>query len=176
MAFLFFIFILIPFSGILLLVWWITGKKIYGKIVGYFWIVLIGLIILLSIIRFLTDKKVLKKNDYYGEYIVDRDFFPGKQADWQYEKFRFEIKENDSIYFYETYKDRKLKIYKGKVATTKPYNSERLIIKMVQPTHHILVSNPTIYRKAWSFYLVFNSLKFNNVFFKKGHWKPIKSD
>ena len=34
----------------------------------------------------------------------------------------------------------------------------------------VAVSNvtPTTYRSAWSFFLVFNSTKFNNVFFKKG--------
>jgi hypothetical protein len=39
---------------------------------------------------------------------------------------------------------------------------------MEQPTHHIMTSNPTTYRSAWSFYLVFYSPKFNNVYFKKG--------
>jgi len=44
---------------------------------------------------------------------------------------------------------------------------------MQQPTHHIVTSNPTTYRSAWSFYLVFESPKFNNVYFKKGQWTPI---
>ena len=51
--------------------------------------------------------------------------------------------------------------------------SERLIIKMEQPTHHIMTSNPTTYRSARSFYLVFYSPKFNNVYFKKGQWKTL---
>jgi hypothetical protein len=175
MAFLFFIFILVPITGILLLIWWGTQNKIFGKIVGYFWLGLFGLFILGSIVRLLTDKKVLKKKDYYGEYMVDRDFFSGKQADWQYNSFRFEIKKNDSIYFYVTNKEKILKTYCGTIATTKSYSSQQLIINMKQPTHHILTSNPTIYRSAWSFYLVFYSPKFNNVCFKKGEWKPISS-
>ena len=105
MAFLFFLFILAPLTGILLLAWWGTGNKIFGKIVGYFWLGLFGLFILGTIIRLLTDKKELEKNDYYGEYIVNRDYFPGKQADWQYDNFRFEIKDNDSIYFHVTDKE-----------------------------------------------------------------------
>jgi hypothetical protein len=119
------------------------------------------------------SKKELKKKDYYGQYIVDRSFFAGKQADWQYNNFRFEIKENDSIYFFVTNKEQILKTYKGIIATTRPYNSERLIVSLEQPTHHVIRSNPTTYRSAWSFYLVFYSKKFNNIYFKKGQWKPI---
>ncbi len=173
MAFLFWLFILAPLTLILLLAWWGTKNKIYGKIVGYFYLGLFGLFILGTIIRLLTDKKELKKNDYYGEYIVNRDYFAGRQSDWQYDNFRFEITENDSIYFHLTDKEKILETYRGTITTTKPFSSERLIINMEQPTHHILTSNPTTYRSAWSFYLVFYSPKFNNVYFKKGQWKPL---
>lgn len=173
MAFLFFLFVLAPMTGILLLAWWVTKNKVFGKIVGYFWLGLFGLFILGTIIRLLTDKKELDKKDYYGEYIVNRDYFPGRQTDWQYENFRFVIKNNDSIYFFVTDKEKILKTYRGTITTTRPYSSDRLIINMEQPTHHILTSNPTTYRSAWSFYLVFYSPKFNNVYFKKGKWKPL---
>lgn len=173
MAFFFFLFILAPLTGLLLLAWLGTGNKIFGKVLGYFWGGLFGLIILGTIIRLLTDKEKLQKKDYYGEYIVNRDYFPGRQADWQYNNFRFVIKENDSIYFYETDKEKIVKTYRGTITTTQPYSSERLIINMEQPTHHILTSNPTTYRSAWSFYLVLYSPKFNNVYFKKGHWKSL---
>ena len=168
-----FIFILVLPTSILLLAWWATGNKIFGKILGYYWLVILGLFVLGSIFRFLTSKKVLEKQDYYGAYIVNRDYFPGKQADWQYNTFRFEIKENDSIYFHVTEKAKILKTYRGSITTTKPYNSERLVINMEQPSHHILSSNPTTYRSAWSFYVVFYSPKFNNVYFKKGQWKTL---
>ncbi len=173
MAFLFWLFILAPLTGILLLAWWGTKNKIYGKIVGYFWLGLLGLFILGNIIRLLTDKKKLEKKDYYGEYIVDRGFFTGRQADWQYDNFRFAIKDNDSIYFYVTDKEIILKTFRGTISTVKPWSSERLVINMEQPTHHIMTSNPTTFRSAWSFYLVFYSPKFNNVYFKKGQWKQL---
>ena len=127
-----------------------------------------------TIIRIMTDKKELDKKDYFGEYIVNREYFKGKQTDWQYDNFRFEIKDNDSIYFNVTDKEKILKTYRGTITTIKPFSSERLIIKMEQPIHHILTSYPTTYRSAWSFYLVFNSPKFNNVYFKKGQWIPIE--
>lgn len=169
-----FIFILVPLTGILLLGWLLTRKKIFGKILGFIWAGIFGLVILSTIVQTLTAKKVLKKEDYYGHYIINRDFFPGEQTDWQYENFRFEITETDSIYFHITDKEKILKTYRGTIKTTTPYHSERLIINMEQPTHHILTSNPTTYRSAWNFYLVFKSPKFYNVFFKKGKWKPIE--
>ncbi len=170
---LFFVFILVPLTGILLVIWLVTRKKIFGKIVGLICLGIVGLALLSGTVQWLTAKKELKKKDYYGQYIVNRDYFPGKQADWQYENFRFEIKDNDSIYFYVTNKEKILKTYHGTITTTMPYSSERLILNMEKPIHHIMSSDPTTYRSAWSFYLVFYSPKFNNVYFKKGQWKPL---
>lgn len=169
------IIFIFPLIVVLLMVWLITEKKIYGKIIGYLWLSLIGLFILSIIIHLLIDKKTLKKEDYYGQYIINRNYFSGKQSDWQYNNYRFEIRENDSIYFYVSEKEKILKIFRGTTKTTDPslYMSERLIINMEQPTQHILTSNPTTYRGAWDFNLVFYSPKFNNVCFKKGKWKPI---
>jgi hypothetical protein len=167
------ILFILPLTIILLTIWAITRKKIFGKILGYFWIGLLGLFCLGAIIKLLTDKKELDKEDYQGEYIIDRDYFPGRQADWQYNNFRFEIKQNDSIYFHVTDKEKILKTYRGTITTTKTYSSERLIINMEEATHHIIRSNPTTYRSAWSYYLVFYSPKFNNVYFRKGQWKPL---
>ena len=171
---LFVVFILFPLTVILLLIWLFSGKKLFGKTIGLIWLGIIGLVVFSMTINWLTSKTELKKKDYYGQYIVNRDFFPGKQADWQYENFRFEIKENDSIYFYVTDKEKILKTYRGTITTTESYVSKRLIVNMEQPTNHILKSNPTTYRSTWSFILVFYSPKFNNVYFKKGEWKPLE--
>jgi len=96
---LFFVFILVPVTVIFLLIWLLTRKKIFGKTLGLIWLGIFGLVLLSGIIQWLTAKVELEKRDYYGEYIVNRDYFPGRQAEWQYENFRFEIKENDSINF-----------------------------------------------------------------------------
>jgi hypothetical protein len=172
---LFFVFIIIPLSVIALVLAIIYRKKLLGRILKYFFLVVVFLVLTSYIIRFLSQKTLLKKTDYYGNYIVDRSFFSGKQADWQYENFRFEIKQNDSIFFYVTNKEKILNTFKGTISTVKPYSSERLVIHMKKPTHHVVKSNPTTYRKTWSFYLVFKSEKFRNMFFKKGEWKPIDS-
>lgn len=171
---LFMIFIFLPFIGIILVVWLLSRKKIFGKIIAISCLGILSLTFLSITIHWFTAKKKLKKKDYYGQYIVNRNYFKGEQTDWQYNTFRFEITENDSIRFYLTDKEKILKIYRGTITTTESYSSKRLIINMEQPTFHILTSNPTTYRSAWSFYLVFYSPKFNNMFFKKGKWKSIE--
>ena len=167
-------FIVMPLSALLLIIWLITKKSIFGKILFGIWGLIILLVIFASVAKPFVEKKELKKKDYYGEYVIDRSYFKGKQADWQYDHFRFEITKGDSIFFYVTEKEKVIKIFKGTITTLKPYSSERLVIKMEQPTHQILTTNPTIYRDIWDFYLVFNSPEFYNMFFRKGEWKEIK--
>ena len=171
---LFFIFILVPLTGILLIAWLLSRKLWIGKILGFIWLGIFGLALLSGIVQWLTSKTELDKEDYYGEYVVNRDYFEGEQTDWQYNHFRFKITDKDSIFFYVTDNEKILKTFRGTIKTTTPYSSARLIIEMEQPTHHILTSNPTTYRSAWNFYLVFKSPKFYNVFFEKGKWKPIE--
>ncbi len=64
--------------------------------------------------------------------------------------------------------------YKGKISTLTPHESARLVIEMQKPTHHILTTNATIYRQVWDFFMVFNSPKFHNMYFRKGEWKKIE--
>ncbi|MFN3195683.1 MAG: hypothetical protein ACE364_07045 [Chlorobiota bacterium] len=171
---LFFIFILVPLTGILLIAWLLSRKLWIGKTLGFIWLGILGIALLFGIVQWLTSKTELSKKDYYGEYVINRDYFVGEQTDWQYNHFRFEITDEDSIFFYVTDKEKILKTYRGTIITTTSYSSARLIIAMEQPTHHILSSNPTTYRSSWDFYLVFESSKFYNVFFEKGKWKPIE--
>ncbi|MRI63431.1 hypothetical protein EDM00_05435 [Ornithobacterium rhinotracheale] len=167
-------FLIVLFISILLLVvWLITQKKIYIKILSYFYLFLALMIAIAWIVNAFTKPINLKKEDYYGEYIIKKDFFKGKQADWQYNHYRFEIKRNDSIYFYITENEKILKTLRGKISTVKPFNSERLVIKMDSSKFHILEDNPTIFRNPKGFYLVFRSSKYYNVFFEKGKWTSL---
>lgn len=172
--FILFIFSLLVIITLVILVSGIFNKK---SNTGYSILLLWGTIFLLGLAvyirKIINSKKVLKKEDFYGEYIIDRDYFSGKQSDWQYNNFRFEIKENDSIYFYVTDGQKTNKTYKGKISTLAPYKSARLVIKMDELSHHILNTNPTIYRETWAFFIVFNSPKFSNMYFRKGKWKSI---
>ena len=166
-------FVIVPLTVILLLIWAISRKAIFGKLLGLMWLGIAGIIVFSISASWLFSKKELSKSDYYGQYVVNRDYFSGEQADWQYNHFRFEITDQDSIFFHMTDYGEIVKTYRGSISTSKSYKSARLRIKMDQPTHHIMAMNPTTYRNSWSFYMVFYSSKFNNVFFKKGKWKPI---
>jgi energy-coupling factor transporter transmembrane protein EcfT len=171
-----FIIFLVIISFVLFFIAGITEKRIFIKMIIGLWIFVLLLVIFSSVVSLIMKKKELKKSDYYGEYIIDRSFFKGKQADWQYNTFRFEIKENDSIYFYVTNKDKILERHIGRIKTTTSYISERLIVNMKEPSYHVLATNPTTHRNTWDFYLVFESPKFKNMYFKKGKWKPIDSE
>jgi len=116
---------------------------------------------------------LLEKEDFYGDYIIDRNQFPGKQADWQYNSFRFVISHNDAINFYIMRNGHEVRVYKGFITTVVLNKSAHLVLHRQEPVHHILTMDPTVYRRKGSFYLVFDSPKFGNVFFKKGEWKPI---
>jgi hypothetical protein len=170
----FFIFVLVPATALLLVIWAISRKRIFGIALGCIWMFIFALAFLSGILRGRSKNKNLDINDYHGNYIINRNYFAGKQADWQYNHFRFEIKDNDSIYFYVTDGSKILKTYKGKVSTTNNYISARLILHMDSNTHHIMLQNPTTIRSAWSFTLAFYSPVFNNVYFKKGDWEPIR--
>jgi len=164
-------FIIIPVLGILLLGLLFSRKKIFWQVIKVIVLGIFGLIAISSILQIFISKKVLDKDDYYGDYIIDKSYFPGKQSKWQYDHFRFNIKDNDSVLFYVTDKAKIQHIYRGTISTVKPYGSARLNLNMQQPTHHVVTTNPTIYRSTWGFILVFNSSKFGNMFFTKGNWE-----
>lgn len=166
-------FLILPTTGLLLLVWIISRKRFVLLIVLTIWGGIISLVLLSLALRPFFQKVELEPNDYHGDYIVDRSYFPGKQADWQYNRFRFTITEEDSIYFYVTDQEKILQTFRGTTSYPTPYSSARLAINMEGPEFHVLSSNPTIHREVWSFYLTLYSPKYNNLFFRKGTWKPI---
>jgi len=165
------VFVLFPLTTILLLVWLFSRKLIVGKILAVLWIGIFSFIGIVVLINWWNEKIVLDHQDYYGSYVIKKEFFKGKQSDWQYNSFRFEITERDSIFFYVTDKQKIFQTFKGSIETSTNYNSKRLILNMEEHDHHIMSDNPTTYRNNRSFYLVFHSPRFGNVFFSKGDWE-----
>lgn len=170
--------IVFPLTLVLLLIWIFSKKKMVGIILAVIWGGIFGLILLSICLKPFFSKMKLSLVDYHGEYVIDRDYFSGVQADWQYSHFRFVITEDDSILFHVTDSERIVKTYRGTVSTTDEhdYDSARLKLHMDEPIHHIVQNNPTTYRDVWDFYLVFNSSEYHNMFFKKGDWLPIGRD
>ncbi|MES2863136.1 MAG: hypothetical protein V4666_03380 [Bacteroidota bacterium] len=169
--------LIVIFFSIISIILYILGlifkKKIFGKLIVGLWITLIILPFLMMFLSIFTSKKNVEKEDIYGDYIIDRTKFSGKQADWQYNHYRFKITEENKIFFYITEKENIIKTIEGKVEFTEYGHSPHLKIELDEPKFHILKENPALYREVWNFYYVFESEKFKNVFFKKGSWKSI---
>jgi hypothetical protein len=70
-----FIFVLVPLTIILLIGWLLTRKVLYGKVLGFIWLLIFMLIVLSFLINAITEKKKLRRKDFTGEYIVDRSYF-----------------------------------------------------------------------------------------------------
>ncbi len=168
-----FILVLLPLSGLLLLLWGTTQKKEFAKMLGRLWIGVFGLILFSTIVQFFQTKKTIEKKDIYGDYIVDRTKFPGRQADWQYESFRFTISRKNELIFYKTNGSIILSADTAKVEFLEYFRNDRIRVLRDSSMHHIVEKEPSLYREVWSFYYVFKSPKFGNVFFRKGNWEPI---
>jgi energy-coupling factor transporter transmembrane protein EcfT len=161
------------FFGILIfMIYGIFSKnKIIKKIATISWIMLFSLIAFFFVLKFFTTKMKLCENEIYGEYVIDKNKCAGKQADWQYNNYRFEIKKNNKIYFYITRKERIVKTIIKDLKFNNGHSSPFLDIDLRDSDFHILKENPTLYREIWTFYYVFHSEKFGNMFFTKGKWK-----
>lgn len=135
-----------------------------------FLVILWGLTVMLFIIAGISNYYRtpirLTRQDIIGEYRIDTNFFTGTNANWQFEHFRFFIKDSDSIEFI-VHTDNKTisKTYKHKVTFTG--GTPTLWRISADTTHHVIQHQPTLYRGHKKFYYVFRSDKFGNMFFRK---------
>jgi hypothetical protein len=178
----FYLFML-PITGLLLLIWIVTYLKSKKHFALYIliavWTIFILGIGLLWITEPYFKPMILTQNDIYGTYVIDKDKFSGKQADWQYDNFKFTITKNDELIFKTLIHDNKWKSETVKVSYSSgyfdldknEYCNRKIRIHSDSLNNHIIRDNPTLYRKSFNnFYYVFKSKKFGNVFFKKGDW------
>lgn len=161
------ILVILPLTVILTIIWVISRKTIFIKLVGLMWAAIVLLIAVLVILQMFTTKMKVTKNKIYGEYIIDKNKFSGEQADWQYENFKFKITKDNILHFSYKVSNDEYKTDLIPVNFLEQYYSDRLVIGKDTTRHHIMVDNPTLYRDVWNFNYVFNSDKFGNVFFKK---------
>ena len=169
-AFTFLFTIFATLSLILFLLKLIFKNKIFSKIIIGLWILFFSLPILLIIEDIFTSYMHVGKDDIYGEYVINQNKCAGKQADWQYEHYRFKITEDNKMYFYLLQNGKIVKTITKPIEIKDFYTSARLDIKPNENDFHIIRQNPTLYREVWSFYYVFESEKFGNMFFTKKKW------
>jgi hypothetical protein len=150
----------------------ILKYKIFLTLIKGIWVSIFLLFTLMCTISLFTSKINLEKNDLYGEYLIDTNKCSGKQANWQYEHYKFEIKENNKMYFQVLNDNKTVRktIIKNIEIKDYSYSSPRLDIKQEYDDFHIIRENPTLYREIWTYYYVFHSEKFGNMFFTKKKW------
>ncbi len=179
-----FYLIMLPLTGVLLLTWGVTYLRWKKHTAFYILLVFWGFFIFGTGLLWITGPyfrpMILTNKDIIGNYIIDKNKFPGRQADWQYENFKFTINENDELIFQSRVYGNVWKSDTVKVSyfsgyyeiDKKEYCNRKLRVHSDSTAHHIIRDNPTLYRQKFnSFYYVFESKKFGNVFFKKGEWE-----
>ncbi|WP_276979026.1 hypothetical protein [Flavobacterium filum] len=178
-----FYLIMLPTTGILLLTWIATYLR-WKKHTAFFVLLVIwGLFIFLIGLFWFAEPyfrpMILTQKDIIGNYVIDKDKFPGKQADWQYDNFKFTINENDELIFKSRIYDNVWKSDTVKISYStgyydlgkEEYCNRKIRVHSDSTSHHIIKDNPTLYRQSFGqFYYVFKSEKFGNVFFKRGKW------
>ncbi|MBU2881494.1 hypothetical protein KO525_08910 [Psychrosphaera sp. B3R10] len=113
----------------------------------------------------LNGLKSIDKSDIVGTYEVDKEFYPGTNADWQNNHFSFVINENNEFFFYEKLADGSFKVVESKVEYYRDHNPA--LFRLIVPEPHKLIdSNPTLYRQKFDFYYVFDSA-FGSMFYRK---------
>ena len=149
----------------LLIYFAISKKKIALIILITLWGFTIFLFVTVIISNRYRTPILLTKADIIGNYRVDTSFFPGINAKWQYDHYKFKITPTDSIYFYVTNKDTILKTFKCKLK----YSSGPPDLWTIQndATYHVIKNLPTLFRGHNKFYYVFHSDFYGNMFFRK---------
>ena len=170
---LFVLVVLIPTTLTFLLLWAFFRKKIFGFALATFWGFFLLLVLGLNIIAFFTKPMTVEQDDVYGEYIVDRNRYPGTNADWQYNHFRFEITA-DSLFLHETEGRKIIRTHRRKIDFLEPrVQALWTFADTNDSAHHLINSTPTLYRETFDFYYVFKSEKFGNVFVRRGKWEKV---
>lgn len=178
--------LLLPIAAIVLVIW-LTKRRTWKDksaviTLASIWLFFIGLLVLDNLLRPYFRPMIVTQDDIHGSYVIDRDKFPGAQADWQYNNFRLHILPNDKLVFeYRVYDN----YWKSEIVDVsyssgyynfevEDYCNRKIRVHSDSSNHHIIRDNPTLYRlPGYKFYYVFESEKFGNVFFKKGTWHSL---
>lgn len=126
-----------------------------------------------TVIEFLPKYRRVSPGDVYGTYRIDRNFYPGQNADWQYEHYRFKITSENKFVLTEIDDNGVAHQYQGKV-TWKDTKTRRALwsAKLSKP-HHLQINAPTLYRSYFYFYYVIPSKRYGNMFFRRESDYPI---
>jgi hypothetical protein len=149
----------------LIIYFFVTKRVIALKILGMLWGSAILIFAISSVIGNRRMPIRLTKEDIVGEYRIDTTFFPGANARWQYDHYKFFITGNDSIHFIVMKeKEIPIQVYRHRITYTA---GPPALWSIVADTSDHLINQPILYRGHNKFYYVFRSKKFGNMFFRK---------
>ena len=203
------IFFNLAFGYVLLLIKKNTNIK--WKTIGKIWlithttpIVLVAILLLafcikIQVDRFVKSPMTVHYHNFQGNYVINRDYFKGENADWQYDHYRLKIKK-DTLYLYIMKNGKVIKTYKRNIKYDKHYKfTKQTVIEF--PTdwgyedgrrvsdslysvradsirhavgHEALMRNPLLHADPFKFNLILRSERYGNMFFTKGKWKERK--
>ena len=146
-----------------LLIWVLVdgvGKGWKSVLKRLFFILLMP-VVFLGALRW-NSKVKPARDDVIGVYQVDRDFYPGKQADWQYETYELEVTETHLIV-----RDSRASREWRYIVHWFADPEYRWTFASEDPRHHLVAEGPAIYRERFGYYYVFRSRLYGNVFFRK---------
>lgn len=133
-----------------------------------------SLIVVVSIILDSTPKyRRVSPSDVYGTYRIDRKFYPGKNADWQYKNIDFTITGNDRLVLMEFDDKGIMNQYTGKLTWSDTETRRALWSAKLAKKHHLRLESPILYRSYFHFYYVIRSDKYGNMFFRRESDYPI---
>jgi len=176
LGFLFFIFIIIAnaYFGYRILQWLrdmtLSKELLYPKkeqgIAVLVFSIQAALITGFVAFHYLNKPMRLKTDQIYGTYRVDKTKFDTAEGRWQFENFEIQIGRDHVLRLYQLQPNRKI-LDAMEFTFSQYFNAPHISLKIDSTRHHILSTNPTLYRKPFSFYYVFESRKFGNMFFEK---------
>lgn len=146
----------------------VTRRKEHLSWFAVLWAIPFSLFLMGKVISWLGTLTYVDQDRIIGTYEVDTDFYPGPNADWQKEHFRFEIAKGNKFIFYVRLADGTEREYIGRVNWAYQ-RVEKWSVDIDEP-YKIVNKYPTLYRGYFSYYYVLETKDFGNMFFRKTFW------
>lgn len=167
---------------IYLLIKAVTKQPVNGTTLFCFWLPLIAFSVLCFVGLSLSSMGrqptclVVSPSDVYSTYRIDRRLYPGKNANWQYDHYIFEITPDDKFHLTEIDDKGISHGHIGKVTWSDTNTRRALWSAKLDKEHHLKVDSPILYRSASAFYYVIPSKKYGNMFFRRTGDLPTDND
>jgi hypothetical protein len=166
-------FLILGFVFFILILKTLSNVRCYAKThealhlhkTAVLWLVPIIFVSALIFLSWSLSLSSVDRNKIIGNYEVDAQFYPGKNALWQKRHYRFQVRPDNTFVLFERLADSSEKMYVGNI-TWANEATEKWSISM-ENDHHIVPRHPILYRERFGFYYVFKTKKYGNMFFRK---------